>query len=123
MIFLTEPNAKWKEINEIVRLAQQAALVKIQPGVPAKEVDAAARDYITERGYGDNFGHGLGHGIGMGGGPRLSRNSTDISNPVWSAQWSRASICPDSAACDRGYVLVTKDGYERLTKLPIARFS
>ncbi len=30
-----------------------------------KEADAIARDYITEKGYGDYFGHSLGHGIGL----------------------------------------------------------
>jgi Xaa-Pro aminopeptidase len=27
-------------------------------------VDAAARDLIAARGYGDHFGHGTGHGLG-----------------------------------------------------------
>ena len=28
-------------------------------------MDAAARDYIRNQGYGEYFGHGLGHGIGL----------------------------------------------------------
>lgn len=30
-----------------------------------KELDAIARDYIKEKGYGDAFGHSTGHGIGL----------------------------------------------------------
>jgi Xaa-Pro aminopeptidase len=29
------------------------------------DLDKIARDYITEKGYGELFGHGLGHGIGV----------------------------------------------------------
>jgi Xaa-Pro aminopeptidase len=28
-------------------------------------VDGAARQLITDAGYGENFGHGLGHGVGL----------------------------------------------------------
>ena len=123
MIYLSEPSAKWQEINEIVRLAQQAALAKIKPGVPAKEVDAAARDYITERGYGDNFGHGLGHGIGMGGGPFLRRNSTDILKPGMVCTVEPGIYLPGFGGVRiEDMVLVTASGYERLTKLPIVKF-
>ena len=30
-----------------------------------KELDAVARDYITEKGYGPAFGHSTGHGLGL----------------------------------------------------------
>jgi Xaa-Pro aminopeptidase len=30
-----------------------------------KELDAAARDFINQKGYGEKFGHGLGHGLGI----------------------------------------------------------
>ena len=34
-------------------------------GMTGAELDLCARDYITERGYGENFGHSLGHGFGL----------------------------------------------------------
>ena len=37
----------------------------VKPGIPLKDVDAEARRYIAEKGFGDFFGHGLGHGVGM----------------------------------------------------------
>ena len=34
-------------------------------GITGAELDAVVRDYITSRGYGENYVHGLGHGIGL----------------------------------------------------------
>jgi len=65
-----EPSAKMKSVWEIVRGAQDAALKTAKPGVPAEKVDAAARAYIADHGYGPGykyFTHRLGHGIGMEG--------------------------------------------------------
>ncbi|HMS66263.1 MAG TPA: M24 family metallopeptidase [Ignavibacteria bacterium] len=36
----------------------------MRSGIPVKELDSYARNFITEKGYGKNFGHGLGHGLG-----------------------------------------------------------
>jgi Xaa-Pro aminopeptidase len=60
-----EPNAETKEVHEIVRLAQEAAFDAVKPGVPAQDVDRAARQVIEEAGYGDHFIHRTGHGIGL----------------------------------------------------------
>ena len=65
-----EPSTKMKSVWEIVRGAQDAALKTAKPGVPAEKVDAAARAYIADHGYGPGykyFTHRLGHGIGMDG--------------------------------------------------------
>ncbi len=49
----------------VLQTAQEAAVAKAGPGVEARSVDAAARDIITEAGYGDAFIHRTGHGIGL----------------------------------------------------------
>ncbi len=54
-----------KEIYEIVKTAQQMALDSLKSGITGKALDAVARDYITQKGYGAQFGHGLGHGFGL----------------------------------------------------------
>ena len=59
------PTAKEKEIYEVDREAQQAAIEAAKPGITASELDAVARDIITKAGYGEYFIHRLGHGIGM----------------------------------------------------------
>jgi len=67
---LGQPSAKMQAVWEIVRGAQDAALKAARPGVPAEKVDAAARGYIADHGYGPGykyFTHRLGHGIGMDG--------------------------------------------------------
>ena len=45
--------------------AQLAALEAVSPGAAGREVDAIARDLITDEGLGELFGHGLGHGLGL----------------------------------------------------------
>ena len=37
----------------------------ISPGVKASDIDAAARDHISKKDYGQYFGHGTGHGVGL----------------------------------------------------------
>jgi Xaa-Pro aminopeptidase len=60
-----EPTAKTKEIHEVVLQAQEAAFQAVKPGVPAEEIDRAARRVIDEAGYADRFIHRTGHGIGL----------------------------------------------------------
>lgn len=55
------------KIYDTVRIAQQAAVDAVCPGIKACEVDEVARTVIRQAGYGEYFTHGLGHGIGIGG--------------------------------------------------------
>jgi Xaa-Pro dipeptidase len=67
---LGKPTEKMRRVFDIVHQAQAAALKAARPGVPAGDVDAAARNVITEAGYGPDykyFLHRVGHGIGMDG--------------------------------------------------------
>jgi Xaa-Pro aminopeptidase len=45
--------------------AQAAAVAAVRPGVTAAAVDAAARNPLTEAGFGPAFVHRTGHGIGL----------------------------------------------------------
>jgi Xaa-Pro aminopeptidase len=60
-----EPGSRAREIHAIVRAAHDMAIAAVRPGISCKELDAVAREYIREQGYGDYFGHGLGHGVGL----------------------------------------------------------
>ncbi|MEZ5294086.1 MAG: Xaa-Pro peptidase family protein [Vicinamibacterales bacterium] len=65
---LGTPTAKMRQVFDIVRRAQQAALAAARPGVPNEAVDAAARQVLTDAGYGPGFKyltHRVGHGLGM----------------------------------------------------------
>jgi Xaa-Pro aminopeptidase len=74
-----EPGDEVREVYELVLRAQQAALEAVRPAASGKEVDAVAREMISEAGYGDRFGHGLGHGVGLEvhEAPRLAATSED----------------------------------------------
>lgn len=58
-------SSEFKKIYGIVKDAQQKAIDAIQPGIPCSEIDAVARCFIADAGYGKFFDHGLGHGIGL----------------------------------------------------------
>lgn len=62
--FAGVPTEKQQKIHDIVRLANEKAESIIRPGIRFCDIDAAARDLITEAGYGDYFTHRLGHSIG-----------------------------------------------------------
>lgn len=63
--FFKTVNEKSREIYGTVRAANEAAIAKVKPGIPLMELDKAARDLITEKGYGLQFHHRLGHFIGL----------------------------------------------------------
>ena len=63
--FVGEPPADFLSLFAVLREAQAAACEAVRPGVPAAEIDAVARDIITDAGYGEAFLHRTGHGIGM----------------------------------------------------------
>jgi Xaa-Pro aminopeptidase len=67
---LGKPSDKMRQVFDIVHRAQETAVHTARPGVPAEQVDAAARKVITDAGYGPgykHFTHRVGHGMGMDG--------------------------------------------------------
>jgi Xaa-Pro aminopeptidase len=68
-----------REIYSAVLAANEAGLAAVRAGVPATTVDAAARELLTQRGFGELFTHGVGHGVGLDVHelPTLGKASTD----------------------------------------------
>jgi Xaa-Pro dipeptidase len=67
---LGKPSDKMRQVFDIVHRAQETAVHTARPGLPAEQVDAAARKIITDAGYGPGykyFTHRVGHGMGMDG--------------------------------------------------------
>lgn len=64
-VFYKSVSDKSREVFETVLEANKRAIAKVKPGVKFSEIDAAARDYITEKGYGEYFTHRTGHFIGI----------------------------------------------------------
>lgn len=63
--FYKSATEEQKKVYNIVREANLRGIAAVKPGVKFSDVDKAARDYITEQGYGEYFTHRLGHNIGM----------------------------------------------------------
>ena len=63
--FTGRPNSLLENVYRIVHEAQLAALDTVKPGVPLKEIDAAARNIIIKAGFGAYFTHRTGHGLGI----------------------------------------------------------
>src|SRR5207244_453948 len=64
-VFVGEVPREFSALYDVLQRAQLAACTAVASGVPAEEVDRAARRLIAEGGYGDAFIHRTGHGIGM----------------------------------------------------------
>jgi len=60
-----KPEGRMLEIYAVVKEAHDRAIAAVRPGLSCRDLDAVARDYIGECGYGEYFGHGLGHGVGL----------------------------------------------------------
>jgi Xaa-Pro dipeptidase len=65
-----KPTARQREIWDLERKAQDAALAAAKPGATCESVDAAARKVITDFGFGPDYKvpglpHRTGHGIGL----------------------------------------------------------
>ena len=63
--FYKEVSDKSKEVYNTVLNANLAAISVIKPGVKLSTIDKAARDVISEAGYGEYFTHRTGHFIGL----------------------------------------------------------
>jgi len=124
-VFLREPTRKQREIYNTVREAQLRAIDACRPGAVCKEVDAVARDFIKEAGYGENFSHGLGHGVGLEihEGPGLGHTSEDTLQPgmlvtvepgIYLNGWGGVRL--------EDIVLITNRGHEVITQAPKLRF-
>ncbi len=67
-----KPTARQRQVWELERKAQDAALAAARPGASCESVDAAARKVITDAGFGPGYKvpglpHRTGHGIGLDG--------------------------------------------------------
>ncbi len=63
-VFVGEPTDKMKKVYQLVLDANTRAEETAGKGIHVAEVDSAARDIISEAGYGEYFTTRLGHGIG-----------------------------------------------------------
>jgi len=116
------PSSEQQKIYRIVKEAHDKAIERVRPGIPIGDVDGAARNHIRDQGYGEYFGHGLGHGIGLavhedpvvnGENKGLVQEGMvfTIEPGIYIPDWGGVRI--------EDMVLVTRNGAELLTYLPI----
>jgi Xaa-Pro dipeptidase len=64
------PTDKHRQVFDVVKKAQTAAIQASRPGMACEDVDAVARKVMEDAGFGPRykyFKHRLGHGVGMDG--------------------------------------------------------
>lgn len=117
----TEPAAEVRAAYAVLQAAQDRSVAEVRPGTTAGQVDAAAREPITDAGLGERFVHRTGHGIGLdvheepyivgGNGLRLEPGMAFSVEPgvYLDGQWG---------ARIEDIVVVTEDGCERLNTRP-----
>ncbi len=108
-------------IYEAVRRANAAGKAAVRPGVPAQEVDRAARRVIEEAGYGELFIHRTGHGLGLD----VHEEPSLVEGNLSELQAGNIfTVEPGIYVPGRGGVrieddvLVTAEGYRSLTSMP-----
>jgi Xaa-Pro aminopeptidase len=115
-----------RRLAAAVREAHAAAIAAVRPGVRPSEIDAAARGVLSAHGLGEAFGHGTGHGLGLEvhEDPRISKLPGALpDDPV--VPGMIFTIEPGAYVEGLGGVrieddvLVTTDGCEVLTDVPI----
>jgi Xaa-Pro aminopeptidase len=121
-----QPAAELLRLARAVREAHAAAISAVRPGVVPSEIDRAARDVLVEHGLGEAFGHGTGHGLGLEvhEDPRISKlpgalpNESVVPGMVFTIE-PGAYVDGVGGVRIEDDVLVTADGCEVLTDVPI----
>ncbi len=112
-----------ERVHRVVEEANAAGREACRPGVPAQEVDRAARRVIEQAGYGNHFIHRTGHGLGL-----------EVHEPPYLVEGNEQPLEPGmvftvepgvylpgkGGARVEDVVLITPEGAETLTRFPRA---
>lgn len=118
---LGKATQRMKDVFEVELRAQTAALRAARPGVACEAVDAAARNVITDAGFGPDykyFTHRVGHGMGMDGHewPYLVRGNTLPLQPGMVFSDEPGIYLPDEFGVRlEDDMVITTDGAELMT--------
>ena len=120
-VFLGEPSERDRKLYDIVMKARDIAYSMVKPGTRCGDIDLATQDYFKSLGYGDAILHRTGHGIGLGNheAPWLSAGGNHVLEENMVISIEPALYFDDIGGFRHSdTVLVTKNGFERLTKYP-----
>jgi Xaa-Pro aminopeptidase len=111
----------YEALHRVLEEAQATAVRAVRPGVTAASIDAAARDVITDAGYGDRFVHRTGHGIGIEEHeePYIVAGNQELLTPGMAFSVEPGIYVPGRyGARIEDIVVVTDDGVEQLNLRP-----
>lgn len=110
-----------KEIYNTVLNAHYEGLKAVKAGVSGADVDKAARDIITQAGYGEYFGHSTGHGVGLEihEAPYASPRSENILKENMTVTVEPGIYLPEKFGVRiEDTVFVTANGFENFATMP-----
>lgn len=122
VVWLGSIPARLRKIFDIVRKAHDEAIEAVCPGATGHQIDAVARRVIEKAGYGKRFNHATGHGLGLVAHevPRVGKGTEMELEPGMVITIEPGIYIPGLGGVRlEDDVLVTKNGYEVLSTLPI----
>lgn len=120
-VFYKTASDRQREVYELVRRANEAAVAEVRPGVSLSYIDGVARSFIESGGYGAYFTHRLGHGCGLDchEPPDVSSVSTSLLEPGMIFSVEPGIYLPGQFGVRiEDLVLVTDTGHEVLNRYP-----
>ena len=119
--FLREPSKESVDAFKTMQEARRKAITMVRPGASCADIDCQTKAFLTAEGYGDRLLHRTGHGFGLGNheGPWVAEGSQEVLQENMLISIEPGIYLPGVGGVRHSdTILVTKDGYESLTKYP-----
>jgi Xaa-Pro dipeptidase len=121
--YFTAPATSEEEAAfDAMQEARRRAFALVRPGTPCAELDHATRSFLHDEGYGENLLHRTGHGFGLGNHepPWVGEGSPDVLEENMVISIEPGIYVPKVGGFRHSdTVLVTRDGFESLTRYPM----
>ncbi|MFX0135476.1 MAG: M24 family metallopeptidase [Candidatus Hodarchaeota archaeon] len=119
--FLGHVPEKAKEPFKVMFEARELAYSLVKPGMIMSKIDSSVREFITDKGYGNYIIHRTGHGLGITGheAPYIAEGYERELLPGMVISIEPGIYIPGIGGFRHSdTVLITDEGYEKLTRVP-----